>query len=51
MKWLKSHVGGAALSAVAAIVALKLVVPGVFDFIFDLIVFGLVWLVVRLNKQ
>lgn len=50
MDWIKRHLMSSALSAASAIIALQLVVPGVFDFIFDLVLLALIAAVTKLAK-
>jgi uncharacterized membrane protein len=51
MIWLRKRVTAAALSAASVIIALQLITPGVFDFIFDLILLGIIAVVGRLANR
>jgi hypothetical protein len=44
-EWVQQRVTSAALSAASALVILQFVLPGLFDFLADLIILGLIWVV------
>lgn len=43
--WIKTRITSAALSAATALIVLQFVLPGIFDFLADLIILGLIWVV------
>lgn len=43
--WIKARITSAALSAASALIVLQFVLPGIFDFLADLIILGLIWVV------
>jgi hypothetical protein len=49
MEWIRKRATATLLSAATAVVMLQLVVPAIFDFIFDLILIGLVGLAAFIN--
>ena len=51
VEWLKQRILGAALSAAATITFLSLISPAWLDFMFDLIMVGLIAVVGRLAKE
>lgn len=44
-RWLKDRITSAALSAATALIVLQFILPGIFDFMADLILLFLIWLV------
>lgn len=48
--YLRERALAAVLAAASAIVALELITPGIFDFVFDLILLGLIALVGVLSR-
>jgi len=50
MDWLKKKTTEVLLTVAGAVVMLQLIVPPVFDFIFDLVLLGLVGLASFVNK-
>lgn len=43
--WIRKRITASALSAASALIVLKLILPGIFDFIIDLLVLFLIWTV------
>lgn len=50
MDWLRKHALAWTTSAAATITALQLVTPTMIDWLFDIIVVGLVWAAAKLAK-
>lgn len=50
VEFVKGHIQGAAISAALTISALSLVTPAFFDFFFDMIMVGLIWVVAKTRK-
>lgn len=51
MAWLKGHVLEWATASALTLTLLQMVTPSIFDWIFDFIVVGLVWLAAKLSKR
>ena len=51
MEWIRNRATATLLSAATAVVMLQLVVPAVFDFLFDLILIGIVGLASFINGK
>jgi len=51
MDWLRQRVLAAALSAAATITVLSILSPAWLDFMFDIILFGLIYVVSRLKEK
>lgn len=51
LDWIRERITSIALSAAAAIIALELITPSIFDFVFDLILLGLIGVVAKLHKR
>lgn len=49
-EWLRRHSTGTALSVTAALIGVKTILPGIFDFVIDLAVLGIVWVVAQLHR-
>lgn len=49
--WIRRRVTTAALTAASAVIMLEFVTPAVFDFIFDLVLLGLIGIVGLVNNN
>jgi hypothetical protein len=49
--WLKQRVLAASLSAAVMLILVQTILPGVFDFIFDLMLLALIWVVGVVTKR
>jgi hypothetical protein len=51
LKWIKARIAAVALSTASVITALQLVTPSFLDLLFNLIVLGLLYAVIKLNGR
>lgn len=50
-EWLKKNIITSAMSAATAILLLEFVVPGIFDFVFDLVLLGIIYMVGKISAS